>query len=270
MQITLDNLIPNFNDVFKFSTKEDASHLYNMSARELFELNDMSAIRNDQTEFETKINLLSKETVLDIRHQALAILGKKVESSQFGFLYGDFGRSKMRMEKNLELLRKSHDDLKNSKICELGSSCGGWTAFWFFHQGAINPENYTVSDIIPDFCRILSIFGFKGLPLNLVKENVLEVHHTKYDVMLLTEVIEHLPSEIDGFDLIDSSIKMLNSDGSLMISFPRDARPFVDDALGHHYQPDVKKIIGKFSSLFKETHRDYDGSREFILLKGLS
>lgn len=265
----LSDIIPNFKDTVFTSFCNEKSYIYDKTAYDLFHLDDLDFYRSEQVEFEKLLLSLSSEELESARKEAIAIYSEKRDSSPFGFYYGDFGKSLYRMKKNLEILQKAlNNDAQNLKICELGCSVGGWTALWFLHKNAIKPENYTVVDIIPDYCRTLSLFGFKGVPVNLAKEKILPIFDEKYDVIIVTEVVEHMATEQIAFDLIDQAISLLNPGGSIIVSYPRNVGAIVTDVLGHQHQPNKKRINEKFSNSFKETIMDFDGSREFHLFKG--
>lgn len=267
--MNLSNILPNFKNVVFDSFNEERSSLYGKNAYELFYLQNLEVYREEQHEFENKLKLIPQEDLNDIRKEAFTILSEKKPNSPFGFYYGDFGRSLQRLKKNSEILKKAFNgDTKNAKICELGSSIGSWTALWFLHNAMITPEKYRVCDIIPDYCRFLSLLGFKGTPINLAREDLLKIINEDYDIVIITEVLEHMATDKIAFNLIEQAMSLIVSGGSLVISYPRDVGRITADVLGHQHQPSKKAINQAFSSRFEETIVDFDGSREFHLFKG--
>ena len=261
----IDNIFPNFKKTVFDSLTKNKSEIYDLTSRQLFDLENLNFFRKEQEDFEKKINSLNDSDRSQLKKEAIEILSEKMKSSQFGFYYGDFGKSYHRMQTNLQLVKEALKEKKEPKICELGSNAGGWTALWFDYNGIINPKNYTACDIVPDFCRSIATLGFNCVPINFAKENIQDLLQNDYDLVVITEVIEHMPNEKSGFDLIDSGMSILKEKGSILVSYPRDVGEISSDPLGHQYQPNKARINDRFSKYFNDVMMSYDGSREFHL-----
>lgn len=241
----------------------DKSVFYDLSVREIFDLLSLDELRKDQHFFNEKIDSLDQESLNILRQEVINILKRQKAKSHFGFYYNDFGNSKRRMDLSLELLKKSIKDKVEPKICELGTCHGGWTSLWFLYNNAINPKKYFGCDIIPDYCRLLKIFGMDVIPVNLAKEDFVSILPKQNDLIIVTEVIEHMPNESIGLKLLENACKLLSNEGDMIVSYPRIVRDISDDPIGHHYQPSLQNINKKFEQNFLKVEMNFDGGREY-------
>jgi len=241
----------------------DKSIFYNSSPREIFNFLSLDIFRKDQVSFNEKIDSLDQESLNVLRQEVINILKQSKPKSHFGFDYNDFGNSKRRMDLSLELLKKSIKNEAEPKICELGTCHGGWTSLWFLHNNVINPQNYFGCDIIPDYCRLLKIFGMNITPINLAKEDFTSILPKQNDLVIVTEVIEHMPNENVGLHLLKYACELLSDEGDMIISYPRIVRDISDDPIGHQYQPNLKNINKTLESKFLKIEMNFDGGREY-------
>lgn len=241
----------------------DKSIFYNSSSREIFDFSNLDIFRKDQVLFNEKIDSLDQESLNTLRQEVINILKRPKPKSHFGFYYNDFGSSKQRMDLSLELLKKSIKDKDEPKICELGTCHGGWTSLWFLHNDVINPKNYFGCDIIPDYCRLLKIFGMNITPINLAKEDFASILPKQNDLIVVTEVVEHMQNESIGLKLLENACNLLSNEGDMIVSYPRIVTEISDDPIGHQYQPDLKNINKKFEQKFSKIEMNFDGRREY-------
>jgi len=240
-----------------------------LSVRQIFDLYDLELFRKEQKDFSEKIDQLDDEALQLLREEVFSIIKNKNPKSPFGFYYGDFGNSKSRMDLSLLLLKKSIKEKENPKVCELGTCHGGHTSLWFLHNGIINPKNYFGCDIIPDYCKFLKVFGMNIIPINLVKENFVELFDHDHDVIIVTEIIEHMPNEEQGMLLLKNAMQLLKQGGDMIISYPRIVADISsDDPIGHHYQPNLNSINQTLSQNFLNIEMHFDGKREYHHLSG--
>jgi len=246
-------------------SKEEFSFFYNLTPRQLFELSSLESFRKDQVEFASLIDSLNDNSLKILREEVFSIIKspKKKSGNQFGFYHNNFGSSKERMKLTLELLQKSVCRNPELKICELGTNAGGWTMLWFLHNNMIDPKKYIGCDIIPDYCRLLKVFGSNILPINLAKEDPTKILEKNNDLLIITEVVEHMPDEQSGMQLLENSCNLLSPHADMIISYPRVVKDISNDPIGHHYQPILQKINERVGLKFSKIEMYFDGVREY-------
>jgi len=258
MKAIIDDFFPQFSEKITNSIRNERSEVYGISDVELVELESLSSFREDQVAFEEKMSLLCDSDRLALKNQSLDVL--------MGFYKEAYAKSRVQKRTATSLKLLTRVASKDSKICELGSNAGGFTSLWFYHSDAIDPKRYTVCDIVPDYCRALSMVGFKGVPINLTKESTHSILGNDYDLVVMTEIVEHM-SKKEGISLISDGISLIKEGGCIMVSYPRDVGVLGRETLGHHSQPDTLEINNKFSHFFKSVEMDFDGSRTYHLFR---
>ena len=139
-------------------------------------------------------------------------------------------------------------------------------------NGLCKPQNYDATEIIPEWCQLLSVFGINTQITNLLVDNLCDVIKLQYDRIILTEVLEHLENMETAQRLLSNIIHSDNSilceGGDLLIGYPAIVGNIVDFDLhpfGHHYQPDHIKINELLSKSFKTCESSIvQGSRYHI------
>jgi hypothetical protein len=250
------------------SISNDRSQTYDLSVEELFNMNDMNLFRKDHAQFQNTLLQLSVEDKLLVKNEILQAVKNYRKNSNFNFYELKFGSSKKRMELSLQLLKSATNNDNKKRVCELGSNTGEWTALWFLHNQAIDSSLYSCCDIIPEYCQLLSLFGFHAVPLNLAKENIIELMPHDNDVVILTEVIEHLTNKKLGIQLILDATTILAKNGTMIVSYPRDVGEISSSPIGHQYQPDKNEINNSIHHLFSNVAMFFDGSREYHCFSG--
>lgn len=265
--MSIIDTIPDLRKVISsiYDSKQEFSLLYNLTPRQLFDFSNLESFRKDQIAFAKLIDSLSEDSLKILKDEVYSIIKnpKKRSGNQFGFYHNNFGSSKTRMELTLNLLKKSVSKNHDPKICELGTNAGGWTLLWFLHHNVIDPKKYTGCDIIPDYCRLLKVFGSNILPLNLAKEDPTTILEKNNDLLIITEVVEHMPDENSGIHLLENSCNLLSPHADMIVSYPRIVKDISDDPIGHHYQPQLKKINEIVGSKFSKIEMYFDGIREY-------
>ena len=88
------------------------------------------------------------------------------------------------------------------------------------------------------------------------------------DVVILTEVIEHLTNKKLGIQLILDATSILAKNGTMIVSYPRDVGEISSSPIGHQYQPDKNEINNSIHHLFSNVAMFFDGSREYHCFSG--
>ncbi len=106
---------------------------------------------------------------------------------------------------------------QGAKILEIGSGLGYLT--YAFNKSGFDCEGLDYSDTATDFAN--NFFGKKYKQGTI--ENFSENNENKYDVVIATEVIEHV---VDPNAFIENSLKVLKSGGILILTTPiKDIHP---------------------------------------------
>jgi SAM-dependent methyltransferase len=111
-------------------------------------------------------------------------------------------------------LRGYHD-----RICEIGSWYPYTTLYWKMHNSGTRIDLY---DII---CREIAeaipydVDGVKLIDFNLCLDKYPDI---QYDLVILSEVIEHLPINLIKFQ--DDVIKLIKPGGVLLVTYPLGGR----------------------------------------------
>lgn len=105
----------------------------------------------------------------------------------------------------------------------------------------------TAVDIDQEALDVLKNLGANTLCLDLEKEDICSHLPGMFNIIVCSETLEHLTEECED-KLLGSFVELLLTDGHLFMTFPvdsmRPSNPY------HIRQPDLLKIIRKFSPLF--------------------
>ena len=246
--------------------RPEYSEIAKMSHIDIFNLSNLSNLRSSHHDTKIKLNQISDENKKSLQSKALSYFSY---SNLLNFSLNKSGRSSGRMNNILKIVRE-FDPKKQKNICEIGTDIGRFTAMWLLDQKAVDPKKYTGCDIIPESCYFLSLFDFDMYICNLAKEKPSLIMPKDQDLIILTEVIEHLPNAETGYDLIDDSLSMLSDGGSIVISYPVDVGKIETNPMAHQYQPQKEIINKKFSEKFKSVEMiDGDKRRVYHYFKCL-
>jgi hypothetical protein len=221
---------------------------------ELGKLNssELDEIRKDHSDFKKKLSSLSKEDLEFLRQELWSCL---LNDHIYFWHSGKMGRSGKRVQFVSDFAFKGEGE---KTIIELGSGEGRHTVGYFMRNGLCDSQNYDATEIIPEWCQLLSVFGINTQITNLSIDNLYDVVKSQYDRIILTEVLEHLENMETAQRLLSSIIhsdhSILCEGGDLLIGYPNVVRDIVDFDLypfGHHYQPDHIKINELLSESFE-------------------
>ena len=268
-------LHPDFlsRDFWVHSISGKGSKTYDMTELDLYREEDLSKIRAHNQIIKKKIAKLSDHEKGVLRTHVWATLSheaaffwineeKWVESTHRN------GSSPARIKHVTEKIV----DSKAKKICELGVNCGAWTSLHNIYFKHVLPEDYVVCDLVPEFSHLHLSLGVDSYICNLAREKTSEIIAEKFDLIIITEVIEHLADGGEGIRLIQDALSMLNPMGSILVSYPKNVSNIVSmdsHPLGHHYQPKEQWINAEFSDMFEETEMSNDGSRLYHFFRKL-
>lgn len=104
----------------------------------------------------------------------------------------------------------------------------------------LNFEYYGIDKNLPDF-SIERKENFKFLATDNIFDTMDNIKD-KFDCVLLLDVIEHMNSKNDGFELIDSAIEHLESKGYLIISTPNCMNGVINWPKYHKFEYSIDEI----------------------------
>ena len=134
---------------------------------------------------------------------------------------------------------------KNKKILDCASGNGSQTSQQWIEWG-LSPQNIIAIDVNEDCLSVLSKLGVKTIRMDLEKESILEkFDEEKFDVIVCSETVEHLQKNTADKLLFDF-LKVLNKNGTLVMTYPSKAYPSKDGKhntpYGHCRQPNNAEI----------------------------
>jgi len=139
-----------------------------------------------------------------------------------------------------------------SKILDCASGDGRKGIQYYMQQGAC-PEKVVAVDAQNQSLKKLRDVGVKTYCLNLEEINISEIIiNEKFDIILCSETLEHVSKRAEK-SMCDSFMKLLNSGGYLIITFPNNLvieKPV--EKYGHIRQPSVNKLTKKLLPFFKK------------------
>ena len=226
--------------------------------------NEMSKYNKELNDFKKNIAKLDIEIhakiVNEISNMKIIKSTEKSSSS---------GRSVNRVKKLEEHVSFFTKKKKELKFCEVGTSHGFHTIKNLVNKKILKPQQCTGFELIPEYCYFLATYKIDMYIANFLKDDISTMIECDKDLVVITEVIEHMPNEQLGFDILSKAIKILKKGGSVIASYPFDASPITKSPGGHQYQPILKNITDKFESLFEKVRIDDDGRRQIIIFENL-
>ncbi len=121
-----------------------------------------------------------------------------------------------------ETIWKLVDNWDTSEVLDCGSGDGHQGMQYYIDQG-LETGMVTAIDIDANALKVLHEKGIRTECVDLEKIDLAPHLLSKYDIILCCEVFEHLTWETEK-DLLDSFIRMLDRNGSLVLSFPIDVK----------------------------------------------
>ncbi len=127
--------------------------------------------------------------------------------------------------------------LKGKKVLDVGCGDGGFTA-------ALAKAGADCTGVeVRDFGWDNSLDNLRFIQQDILAENALSVLGDDYDVILLRDVIEHIPLKIK-YDFMTALQKFASSEGIILMTFPPFYSPF-----GLHQQTFLKSFLKKLPYL---------------------
>lgn len=108
-------------------------------------------------------------------------------------------------------------------------------------------------DLLPCYNKLLTLLRVKVKQVDLRFDKLHDVYQQKFDVVTMTEVLEHVTQEVE--DNLLAGLGLITRQGSMiLITFPNEAfhgsggKPKDNDPLGHIRQPSIIDIVNKLPS----------------------
>jgi len=163
----------------------------------------------------------------------------------------------MKFERKTVIWPLIKNELKpGSTVLDCGSGTG-IKGLQFYLEKGLNPKKVVAVDGVEKCLKVLSDFGVKTVCVNLEETNLCNVLFTKFDIIVCVEIFEHLTYPCEQ-RLLTDVIKLLNTGGSLIISFPRVTPMDLNleetlkrNPFPHRRQPDFYKILADLEPLFE-------------------
>jgi hypothetical protein len=226
----------------------------------------MFPYNRDLTTFKKRIKSLTEEDVEKIKNEVVNI--PEIQALHRS-IHGPGSKSLTRVklvEKHVKYFANCNSDEKMS-VCEIGTCWGLHTIKNLIDKQIIKPTQCSGLNITLLQCYFLAIFGIDMFAANILKDDISEIIQNKQDLIIMTEVIEHMPNEKEGFRILKNAINLLKKQGSVIISYPIDASPIVNSPGCHQYQPKLTNITNCFKDLFEITRTDSDGRIQMIIFE---
>jgi hypothetical protein len=247
-----------------FTENSSISNFTSLKIEDYFS-NEMAKYNKELNNFKKNIAKLDIETHKKIENEISNI--KIIKSTEKS---ANSGRSLNRVKKIEEQVSFFVKKKKEIKFCEVGTSHGFHTIKNLVNKKILKPEQCSGFELIPEYCYFLATYKIDMYIANFLKDDISTMIECDKDLVVITEVIEHMPNEQLGFDILSKSIKLLKKGGSVITSYPFDASPITKSPGGHQYQPILKNITNKFKSLFEKVRIDNDGKRQIIIFENLN
>jgi len=136
---------------------------------------------------------------------------------------------------------------ENKKILDIGASdCVNFSTLKKYYQ--INSDNYYALELDKKALEVGRKAGVNNILPYYFDKTVLSKIKIKFDIIIATEVLEH---QVDPKDFIETSFKLLNENGLLVITVPNKDRFFMKqrempgDVPPHHFLKFNKKFFIK-------------------------
>jgi len=160
-----------------------------------------------------------------------------------------------------ETIWKLVDNWDTAEVLDCGSSNGSLGMRYYLKHGLF-PDKVTAVDIDPQALAVLEAKGVSTVCMDLEKDDLIETLISKYDLILCCEVLEHITWEAEK-EIIDSFMKMLNQNGTLVISFPLNAKvngKSKAKAKPHIRQPfaePIEKLLTPYFEFYTKVEMNY-------------
>lgn len=156
----------------------------------------------------------------------------------------------------------------SGKMLEVGSSHGVYGALLYRDHYKYGLEIHT-NDMVPCNNKLLAIMGFNVQHVNLKYDSLAMCYNDSFDVITLTEVLEHVDQKTEDF--ICSDLHKITQPGSqLFITFPvvamGNGKPLPNDPLGHIRQPTVAEVKSKLHEFQVESGEFSNGKQNIIYM----